>query len=209
MKVFLLFNFQIWWKSHSEVVTNFPKSYKFRTSGPGLQSDSLFATLSLYSPWNSPGQNTGVCSLSLLQGIFPTQGSNPGLPHCRQIFYQLSNKGSPRMLESLAYPFSSGSSRPRNRTGVSCIAGGFFTSWTTRETPLWVSLSFPADSSVGEESACNAGDQGSIPGSGRSSGEGIGYPLQYSGLENSMDCIDHGVAKVGHDPMTFTFPHSR
>ena len=39
----------------------------------------------LYSPWNSPGQNTGVDSLSLLQGIFPTQGSNPGLPHCRQI----------------------------------------------------------------------------------------------------------------------------
>ena len=46
-------------------------------------------------PWNSPGQNTGVGSLSLLQGIFPTQGSNPGLPHCRQILYQLSHKGSP------------------------------------------------------------------------------------------------------------------
>ena len=40
-------------------------------------------------PWNSPGQNTGVSSLSLLQGIFPTQGLNPGLPHCRQILYQL------------------------------------------------------------------------------------------------------------------------
>ena len=49
----------------------------------------------LYSPRNSPGQNTGVCSLSLLQGIFPTQGLNPGLPHCRQILYQLSHKGSP------------------------------------------------------------------------------------------------------------------
>ena len=47
----------------------------------------------LYSPRNSPGQNTGVKSLSLLQGIFPTQGSNPGLPHCRQILYQLSHKG--------------------------------------------------------------------------------------------------------------------
>ena len=47
----------------------------------------------LYSPWNSPGQNTGVGSLSLLQGIFPTQGSNPGLLHCRQILYQLSHKG--------------------------------------------------------------------------------------------------------------------
>ena len=48
----------------------------------------------LYSPWNSPGQNTGVGSLSLPQGIFPTQGSNPGLLHCRQIFYQLSHKRS-------------------------------------------------------------------------------------------------------------------
>ena len=48
----------------------------------------------LYSPWNSPGQNTGVGSLSLLQGIFPTQGSNPGLPHCGRILYQLSYKGN-------------------------------------------------------------------------------------------------------------------
>ena len=49
----------------------------------------------LYSLWNSPGQNTGVGSHSLLQGIFPTHGSNPGLPHCRHIFYQLSHLGSP------------------------------------------------------------------------------------------------------------------
>ena len=49
----------------------------------------------LYSPWNSPSQNTGVGSLSLLQGIFPTQGWNPGLPYCRQILYQLSHRGSP------------------------------------------------------------------------------------------------------------------
>ena len=65
-------------------------------------------------PWNSPGQNTGVGSLSLLQGIFPTQGSNPSLPHCRQILYQLRHKGSPRTLEWVAYPFSRGSSRPTN-----------------------------------------------------------------------------------------------
>ena len=70
----------------------------------------------LYGPWNSPGQNTGVGSLSLLLGIFPTQGLNPGLP-CSQ---------------------------------------------------------------AGKEYACNAGDPGSIPGSGRSPGEGLGYPLQYS-----------------------------
>ena len=49
----------------------------------------------LHSPWNSPGQNTGVGSLSLLQGIFPTQGLNPGLPHCRQILYQLSHTNTP------------------------------------------------------------------------------------------------------------------
>ena len=57
-------------------------------------SDSLWPH-GLYSPWNSPGQNTGVGSLSLLQGIFPTQGSNPGLLNCRRILYQLSHKGSP------------------------------------------------------------------------------------------------------------------
>ena len=51
----------------------------------------------LYSPWNSPGQNTGVGSLSLLQRIFPTQGSNPGLLHCRWILYQLNHKGSPAL----------------------------------------------------------------------------------------------------------------
>ena len=49
-----------------------------------------------YSPWNSPGQNTGVGRLSLLQGIFPTQGSNPDLPHCRHILYQLSYQESPK-----------------------------------------------------------------------------------------------------------------
>ena len=68
-------------------------------------SDSL-RPHGLYSPWNSLGQNTGVGSLSLLQGIFPTQGSNPGLPHCRRIVYQLTHKGSPRILEWVAVPFS-------------------------------------------------------------------------------------------------------
>ena len=87
----------------------------------------------LYRPGNSPGQNTGVGSLSLLKEIFPTWGSNPGLLHCRRILYQLSHKGSPRVLEWVAYPFSNGSSRPRNRTGVSCIVGRFFTNWVIRE----------------------------------------------------------------------------
>ena len=72
-------------------------------------------------------------SLSLLPGIFPTRGLNPGLPHCRWILYQLSHKGSPRILEWVAYPFSSTSSWLRNQTGVSCIAGRFFTNWAIRE----------------------------------------------------------------------------
>ena len=49
----------------------------------------------LYSPWNSPGQNTGIGSCFLLPGIFPTQGSNRGLPHCRRILYQLNHEGGP------------------------------------------------------------------------------------------------------------------
>ena len=67
------------------------------------------------------------------RGILPIQGSNPGLLHCRQILYQLIHQGSPRVLEWVAYPFSRGSSWTRNQTGVSCIAGIFFTNWATRE----------------------------------------------------------------------------
>ena len=74
---------------------------------------------------DSPGKNTGVGCHALLQGIFPAQGLNPGLPHCRQILYCLSHQGSPRILEWVAYPFCMGSSQLRNQTGVSGIAGGF------------------------------------------------------------------------------------
>ena len=59
---------------------------------------------------------------------------------------------------------------------------------------------------AGEESACSAGDLGSIPGSGRSPGEGKGYPLQYSGLENSMNCIAHGVTKSWTQLSDLCFP---
>ena len=62
-----------------------------------VMSDSL-RPHGLYNPWNSPGQNTGMGSLSLFQGIFPTQRSNPDLPHCRQILYQLSYQGSPNII---------------------------------------------------------------------------------------------------------------
>ena len=70
----------------------------------------LFVTPWTIQSMNSPGQNTGVGSCSLLQGIFPTQGSNPGLLHCRWILHQLSHQGSPRILEWVAYPFSRGCS---------------------------------------------------------------------------------------------------
>ena len=70
-------------------------------------SDSLLPH-GLYSLWNSPGQNTGVGSLFLLQGIFPTQRLNPGLPHCRQILYQ----GKPKNTGVGTCPFSRGSPGP-------------------------------------------------------------------------------------------------
>ena len=120
-------------------LNKFENQWGLQVSVQVTQSCLTLRSHGLYSPWNSPGQNTGVGSLSFLQGIFPTQGLNPGLPHCRRILYQLSyhklsHKGTPRILEWVAYPFSRGSSQPRNWTRVSCIAGGFFTNWAIRET---------------------------------------------------------------------------
>ena len=66
---------------------------------------------------DSPGRNTGVGCHALLQGIFQTQGSNRGFLHCTLILYHLSQQGSPRILEWVAYPFSRGSSQPRGRLG--------------------------------------------------------------------------------------------
>ena len=77
MQMFTSFSVSVHWKSEREsrsVVSSF------------------LSPRGLYSPFNSLGQSTGVGSHSLLQGIFPTQGSNPGLPHCRRILYQLSHK---------------------------------------------------------------------------------------------------------------------
>ena len=131
-------------------------------------SDSLWphglGPARLLCPWNSPGKNTGVGSCSLLQGIFPTQGSNPGLPHCskisllqgifptqglnpglrhcRWILYCLSHQGSPWTLEWVVYSFSRGSSWPRDWIRVSWIAGGFFTSWVTREALFSLQVQF-------------------------------------------------------------------
>ena len=89
---------------------------------------------------DSPGRNTGVGCHGLLQGIFPIQGSNPGLLHWGLMLYHLSHQGSPRILEWEAYPFSRGSSGPCNQNGVSYIAGIFFTNrqkWGGRRIPHW------------------------------------------------------------------------
>ena len=74
------------------------------------------------------------------------------------------------------------------------IAHGVAKRWTRLSDFHFHLAGFPSGL-VGKESACNAGDLGSIPGLGRSPGEGKGYPFQYSGLEHSMDCIVLGVAK--------------
>ena len=85
-------------------------------------SDSL-RPHGLYSPWNSSGQNTRVGSCSLLQGIFPTQESNPGLPHCRWILYQLSHKGSCMHAKSLQW--CPAVCDPRNRSRQASLSMGF------------------------------------------------------------------------------------
>ena len=96
-------------------IENFHRQEKWKWKS--LSRVQLLWPPGLYSPWNSPDQNTEVGSLSLLQGIYPTQGSNPGLLHCRLILYQLSNKGSPRILKWVAYPLSSVSFWPRIKPG--------------------------------------------------------------------------------------------
>ena len=165
--------------------------FESESESPLVRSDSLWPH-ELYSPWNSLGQNTGVGTLSLLQGIFTTQGSNPGLLHFRRILYQLSHKGSPRILEWVTYPFSSRSSWPRNWTGVSYIAGGFFTNWAIREALNDSNLAIGVSQVVLvvknlSASAGDLRDVGSIPGLERSPGEGHDNQLQYFCLENPLD----------------------
>ena len=132
-----------WWINHILIKTK-QNSLRFQlkklldnliqSESPSVESDSL-QPHGLHSPWNSPGQNMRVGSCSLLQGIFPTLGLNSGFLHSRQILYQLSPQARAQILEWVAYPFSSRSFQPRNRTRVSSIAGRFFTSWATREAP--------------------------------------------------------------------------
>ena len=78
-----------------------------------------------YSPWNSPGQNTEVGSLSLLQGIFPTQGSNPGPSALRVDSLPAEPQGKPRILEWVAYSFSSGSFQLGIELGSPALQGDY------------------------------------------------------------------------------------
>ena len=136
---------------------------------------------------------------------------------CDPMDYTVHGILQARILEWVAFPFSRGSSQPRDRTLVSHIAGGFFTSWATREAQeCWsgkIQWIFPIQESKWGLLYCrqilyqlsyqgspskmenNVGDLGSVPGLGRSPGEGKDYPLQCSGLENSMDCIVHRITK--------------
>ena len=138
-----------------------------------LQPRGLWSTRFL-CPWSSPGKSTGMGHPFLLQGIFLTQGSKPGLPHCGQIPCHLSQQGSHSTYH--IFVFTSG------------IPSG----------------------SEGEASARSVGDQSSIPGSGRSPGEGSDNPFQHSCLENSMDggawwATVHGVATSQTRLCNFTF----
>ena len=80
------------------------KSVSYSVVSNCLQPHGLYSTRFL-CPWNSPGKNTGEDSHSLLQGIFPTQGSNPDLLHCRQILYHVSHEGSPFNVMLLSFTF--------------------------------------------------------------------------------------------------------
>ena len=99
----------------------------------GLENENQPFPVLWLTPWRSPGLNTGMGSPSLLQGVFPTQGSNPGLPYCGQILYHLSHKGSPRILEcSLSLLQQIFPTQESNRGLLHC-SWIFFTNWAIRK----------------------------------------------------------------------------
>ena len=137
------------WVSNSHQVTKIlklqlqhqPFFFQCESERHSVASDSLWPQ-ELSSPWNSSGQNIGVGSLSLLQGVFPTQGSNLGLLHHRRILYQLRHKRSPRILEWVAYPFSADFPHP----GIKLVSPALQVDYLPTELsgkslfPLWVTL---------------------------------------------------------------------
>ena len=141
-----------------------------------------------YSPLGSsvhgdpPGKNIGVGSHFLCEGIFPTQRSNLGLPYCRETLHPLYTSFYSIVYNRQTLMFSYNHIKENIQYVLSKNTWGF-----------------PC-SSVSKESACSAGDPGSIPGLGRPPAEGNGNPLQYPCLENPMDrgawwAAVHGVTK--------------
>ena len=122
-----------------------------------LWSHGLWPTRFL-CPWKFPGKNTGVgCRYSLLQGIFPTWESNPGLPHCRQVVYRPSQQGSPLWKQNLDLVIEwSGDTTAFSSTPFQGLG---------RLIKRSIKRGFPGGSD-GKESACNAGNQDSVPGLG-------------------------------------------
>ena len=113
-----------------EDITASPRQNR-KSGSCSVVSDSL-QPHGLYSPWNSPDKNPGVGSCSLLQGIFPTQGLNPHLPHCRQILYQLSHQGSPK-----PWSFLQG---PQSRILLSCKCVSPWRHNLSKSVKNWASL---------------------------------------------------------------------
>ena len=148
----------------------------------------VFSRLTLFFPGSSAGKES-VCKAGDPSSI-PGLGKSPGEGNDYSLQYS-------SLENSMDYIVHVGRSSS-------------LTVWIWLRTFKSDVMAFPCGS-AGKESVCNAEDLGLIPGSGRSPGEGIGYPLWYSGLENSMDCIVHGVytppysPRVGHDWATFTF----
>ena len=127
--------------------------------------------------------------------------------HCSLLGFSVHHISQARILEWVAISFSRVSSWPRDPPQVSCIGRQILCHWATWALIAQLVNHLGPNSSAGKESACNVGDPGSIPGLGRSPGEEKGYPLQYSSLENSMDCIVQGFAKSWTWLNDFHFSH--
>ena len=157
-----------------------------------IMSDSL-GTRGLHSPWNSLSQNTGMGSPSLLQGIFPTQGSNPGLPHCRQILYQLSYQGSPWNKSSVwLISFSIMPSRSIHivtNDRISSFLCFVYLLLLITHMYVYIHMGFPGGAVIKNlpASSGDTRDLCSIPGLGRSPGAGNDNSLQDSCLKKSME----------------------
>ena len=173
-------------------------------------------------PWRLCAQSCAQLYLTLCD---PLDCSPPG--------FSVHGMLQTRILEWVAISFSRGSYRPRDRSQVSCTAGRFFTNWATRKAfmclRVWMNSIRCKKMNVisnrlglfglprwhsGKESARNAGDLASIPGSGRCPGEGNGNPLQYSCLENPMDrrawwATVHGVSELDVTEHTHTHSYHR